>query len=259
MGASPPFGTRVVPIRNRGRPAGYVAVLATALGAIALLAPAFGGTPRDEYRSVLAMTPDRIHGQTLFGNCVRCHRANGNGSADGTIPAIAGQHIRVLARELVDFRHDKRWDARMEHFADTPYVMTTQDVADIVAYVNSLPVTGPAVTGDGEQVQHGAEQYARRCAACHGPQAEGNPIKGYPRLAAQHYPYLLRQLHDAVEGRRPNFPASHVRLMSPLNRDDFVGISDFLSRLPPDASRALSAVGRGKRPLGSVATPVRSQ
>ena len=202
---------------------------------------AHGAAPRDEYDSVLAHTPDRLHGETLFGNCARCHGANGAGAKDGSIPAIAGQHFRVLARQLVDYRHDKRWDERMEHFADTPYVVATQDVADVADYISSLKPTGPGVNGDGGEVDHGARVYAQKCAACHGAQGEGDKLKAYPRLAGQHYPYLLRQLHDAVEGRRPNFSSAHIRLLSHLDRDDFVGIADYLSRLAPAAPLALRA------------------
>jgi cytochrome c553 len=124
----------------------------------------------------------------------------------------------------------------MEHFADTPYVIATQDVADVADYISSLKPTGPAVTGDGEQVGHGAKLYAQHCASCHGRQGEGDKLKAYPRLAGQHYPYLLRQLHDAVEGRRPNFSTSHIRMLAAYNRDDFAGIADFLSRIPPAAA-----------------------
>jgi cytochrome c553 len=52
-----------------------------------------------------------------------------------------------------------------------------------------------------------------------------------PRIAGQHYEYLMRQIDDAVEGRRPNFSASHVRLLARLERDDIVGLADYLSRL----------------------------
>jgi cytochrome c553 len=214
-------------------------LLSFAMLAMCPLAHAAG--PRDEYDSVLSRTPDRLHGETLFGNCARCHGPNGAGARDGSVPAIAGQHFRVLARQLVDYRHDKRWDERMEHFADTPYVTATQDVADVADYISSLKPTGPGVNGDGAEVEHGARVFAAKCAACHGTQGEGDKLKAYPRLAGQHYPYLLRQLHDAVEGRRPNFSSAHVRLLSHLDRDDFVGVADYLSRLVPAAPLALTA------------------
>jgi hypothetical protein len=38
-------------------------------------------------------------------------------------------------------------------------------------------------------------------------------------------------MHDAVEGRRPNFPRDHVRLLEHFERADFVGLADYLTRL----------------------------
>jgi cytochrome c553 len=157
--------------RRFSRRATY-AMLSTALLLLYAISHA-ASPPRDEYESVLVRTPDRLHGETLFGNCARCHGANGAGARDGSVPAIAGQHFRALARQLVDYRRDKRWDARMEHFADTPYVIGTQDVADVADYISSLKPLGPGVTGDGEQLERGASVYAQRCASCHGLQGEG--------------------------------------------------------------------------------------
>jgi hypothetical protein len=64
------------------------------------------------------------------------------------------------------------------------------------------------------------------------PNAE-HGLELVPRLAGQHYGYLLREMHDAVEGRRPNFSLTHIRLLQKLDRDDFVGLADFLSRANP--------------------------
>jgi hypothetical protein len=33
-----------------------------------------------------------------------------------------------------------------------------------------------------------------------------------------------------VDGRRPNIPQSHVRVLAKLDRDDLVGVADFLAR-----------------------------
>jgi cytochrome c553 len=188
---------------------------------------------QEEYQSALRARPDLVSGEQLFATCARCHGAQAQGSADGQIPALAGQHYRVLLRQLIDYRHDMRWDFRMEHYADVPTLSATQDVADVAAYIAGLKRSAAVVSGDGSEVEHGADLYAARCASCHGARAQGSDRNGYPRLATQHYPYLLRQLHDAVEGRRPNFPLSHVRRLAHMDRDDLVGLADYLSRLPP--------------------------
>ncbi len=186
-----------------------------------------------EYRAIIQAHPDAAHGRVLFETCMRCHGANAGGAADGSVPALAGQHLRVIARQLVDYRHDERWDGRMEHFADFPYLVFAQDVADVAGYINGLERTGARVQGPGDAVDHGRRAYARGCASCHGAHGEGSADKAYPRLAGQHYPYLVRQMHDALEGRRPNFSPAHVRLLSHFERDDIEGVADYLSRLPP--------------------------
>ena len=63
------------------------------------------------------------------------------------------------------------------------------------------------------------------------PRAEGDAGVAIPRLAGQHYDYLRRQLYDAVDRRRPNFAADHLKLLSRFERADFAGVSDYLLRL----------------------------
>jgi len=185
------------------------------------------------YADVLRSTPDIVHGQVLFANCAACHGVDGGGVADGSVPAIGGQHFRVLVRELIDFRYHKRWDDLMEHYADEHNLGAAQDVADVAAYINTLRSTRVAGSGDGEFLGRGADLYMRACASCHGQEAQGADQKRYPKLAAQQYEYLLGQMEDAVEGRRPNFSGEHVRLLARIVPNDRAAIADYLSRLRP--------------------------
>jgi cytochrome c553 len=186
-----------------------------------------------EFDMVLASKPDPAHGEMLFKSCAGCHGQDGGGVPDGSVPAIAGQHFQVIARELVDYRHDKRWDLRMQFFTDEHHLKSVQDIADLASFVGELPRSWKAGTGTGQYVPHGAEVYAHLCASCHGARGEGSDGQRVPRVAGQHFEYLLRQMHDAVEGRRPNFPPDHIRLLQPFERADLVGVADFLSRTVP--------------------------
>ncbi len=188
---------------------------------------------RSELDAALRSTPNLDHGAELFRNCAVCHGAAGQGSLDGGVARIAGQHVTVIAKQLVDYRHDRRWDIRMEHFADQHHLVDSQSIMDVASYIHGLTPDVPAGVGDGELVEHGSELYVERCKACHGLSGEGNAAKMIPRLAGQHYEYLMRQIYDAVDGRRPNMSRAHVRMFKRLNRDDIVGLSDFLSRLEP--------------------------
>lgn len=56
--------------------------------------------------------------------------------------------------------------------------MNPEQVQDVVHYVRSLS----GLTADAARVQRGQELYPEACAACHGPDAKGNPDAGYPNL-----------------------------------------------------------------------------
>ncbi len=189
---------------------------------------------QQEYQDALHSTPNPDRGAELFRTCLVCHGPTGQGSVDGGAPRIGGQHFSVLIGQLVDYRHDKRWDPRMEHFADQHQLVGPQAVADVAAYVSQLEsVPQDAIgVGSGELVTRGADVYKQACASCHGPAGEGSGRRAIPQVAGQHYEYLRRQIYDAVDGRRPNFSASHIRLLARLEHDDIAGVSDFLSRTP---------------------------
>ena len=62
-----------------------------------------------------------------------------------------------------------------------------------------LFAAGTAQAGNPEA----GKEKSRTCAACHGP--EGNSATGdFPRLAGQHYDYLVKAMHDYKVGKRKN-------------------------------------------------------
>jgi len=212
---------------------GLLRVAAGALAAWITVAAPAASTSRQELMEAMRSKPNLDRGAELFRTCAVCHGPAGGGTLDGGVPRIAGQHRSVLAKQLVDYRHDRRWDLRMEHFADNHHLVDAQAIADVTGYIQSLTVDVPPGVGAGELVERGAEIYSERCSSCHGRSAEGDAKTFVPRIAGQHYEYLMRQIYDAVDGRRPNFSVAHVRLLAHLDRDDIVGVADFLSRLKP--------------------------
>ncbi len=199
--------------------------------ALPLLASGAGST-RQDLAKVLAGKPDASHGAQLFEKCAACHGPDGGGEVNGSVPRIAGQHYRVLATQLVDFRHGKRWDFRMEGVATSHDVIPElQDVTDIAWYASTLERDGARGLGDGHHLEKGAAIYGAKCASCHGLQGEGNDAKGIPVLSGQHAAYLARQIYDAVDGRRPHLAGSHGKRFKPLAFEEVQGLSDYLSRL----------------------------
>jgi cytochrome c553 len=215
------------------------AVWAAAVGAALLLcAPAAAvSSYQQDLEAARRSKADADRGAELFTVCAGCHGPDGAGTRNGTVPRIGGQLAAVLIKQLVDFRHARRWDPRMEPVTDAHHIGAPQAIADVAAYVAGLEIRGTTGVGDGDFLELGAQRYQRDCAQCHGPRGAGNAGRVAPRLAGQHYEYLRRQIYDAVDGRRPYFPATHIRLLARLEHDDIAGVADFLARIPaPEAA-----------------------
>ena len=194
-------------------------------GAVDAASPA-----RSEYQAALGATPDFEHGAELFAQCVSCHGAEGQGLADGSAPRIAGQHFRVLVKQLVDFRYGKRWDFRMEQRANS-HLGAFQDIADVASYLSRQPRTGSRLEAVSGNLAQGANLFEVNCASCHGAGGQGDDDEAVPMLAGQHPAYLLRQMYDAVDGRRPTLTQLHSQRIKPLDFEQLRAIADFLSRL----------------------------
>ncbi len=198
---------------------------------------------REEFLEAAKLTPNDEHGAKLFDTCAACHGPAGRGTPDGSVPAIAGQHGSVLLKQLVDFRHEQRWNERMEHFTDRHHLPTAQDLTDVAAYAARLPrFPSMAAIGDGSFLREGASVYFRKCEACHGPLGQGDVLRLRPRLAGQHYEYLLSQLAQTAQGYRPGMDPAHVARLRDLTPEQIRGVADYLSRVSPD----LSSQGRGR-------------
>jgi cytochrome c553 len=191
-----------------------------------------------EFVDAARLEPDLKRGAEFFQTCAACHGTDGNGTPDGQVPAIAGQHGSVLLRQLTEFRHELRRDERMQHFTDRAHLPGAQELTDVAAYVASLPRFPPSVTsiGDGASLGEGASVYFRACERCHGPLGQGSLLLRRPRLAGQHYAYLLHQLEDTATGRRPGMDNAHVTRLKNLSPPQLRGVADYLSRVSPDLS-----------------------
>lgn len=90
-----------------------------------------------------------------------------------------------------------------------------------------------------------AEIIASRCALCHGPEGESASAV-YPRLAAQHPDYIIKQLKDFRDGRRKS--EAMADMVKGLQDEDIAGLAAYFasrkaaSRQPGDAEFA--GVGR---------------
>jgi len=187
----------------------------------------------EELDAALRLTPRLDHGAEIFDTCAACHGHDGHGATDGSVPAIAGQPVAVIIKQIVEFRYDARLNVRMQHFVDRHHLTAPQELADVAAYVSSLPPRQPAPAGQSPAAAHGASLYGSRCASCHGGYGEGNASARVPRLAGQRVEYLEEQLHDVAEGRRPSMQRDHARLLARWSAEDLDAVSQYLAQSAP--------------------------
>lgn len=137
--------------------------------------------------------------------CGACHGPGGN-SSNPEWPKLAGQHASYVYFQLKVLKSGERKTPVMNAQAVN---LSDQDMRDLAAYFAAQKPT-PGV-GSPDAVKTAQKLYragdAARglpaCAACHGPQGNGNAAAAYPRIGGQHSKYtanVLRQfrsLHGA--------------------------------------------------------------
>lgn len=87
---------------------------------------------------------DATRGQSLYATCAACHGAQGQGSQVLGAPALAGQSDWYLLRQLEKYAsgargYDPADTAGQQMRATMAVLGNAQDVADVVAYINTLP------------------------------------------------------------------------------------------------------------------------
>ena len=196
------------------------------------------GTPAaaEPIKITLEFEPDLENGKRSFEICVRCHLPEAWGNDDGTYPQLAGQHVNVLMKQLLDIRSGKRQNPLMYPFVQKRTLGGYQSLSDVVAYISTLPMTPAHTMGPWPQAtsqyKQGKVLYEKNCAQCHGTQGEGNNMLSYPRLQGQHYPYMRRQAIRVRDGLRKVDPAMDASFKS-LSFHEIEQVLNFISYLQP--------------------------
>lgn len=166
--------------------------------------------------NVLAQTVpgDAAAGKSMYPVCSSCHGVNGSGSQAVGAPKISGQLAFYTLKQLQHFQNGARGTAagdmkgmQMAAMSKGPQLKSPQALANLVAYVSSLPDEAITSTVQGDASQ-GKGAYPV-CAACHGAQGEGNQAMAAPRLTGQSDWYLVAQLKKFKQGQRGYHNADH--------------------------------------------------
>ena len=226
--------------------AGYIGATGAAIGILACMSAVAAPNmtrgeeqAQAEYEAAIGLQPDIGNGRRLFRTCTICHSPEGWGTEDGAYPQIAGQLASVVIQQLADIRARNRDNPTMFPFTDPRHFGGAQNIADVAAYIEQLPMSPHNGRGPGIDLTHGEQVYRDECAECHGDHGEGNREDHTPALYGQHYHYLVRQFEWIRIGKRRNADKKMVKQVQHFTPRDTQAVMDYVSRLqPPHDKRA---------------------
>ena len=202
-----------------------------------------GGGEQD---AALHLEPDIENGMDVYEVCAACHLPEGWGTPDGTFPQLAGQHRGVLIKQMADIRAQNRDNPTMYPFSLPQSIGDAQALADVVAYIESLPMNpawGKGPHGPGtEEYALGEQLYKDNCVKCHGEIGMGDVEKFYPRINGQHYEYMVRQFEWIRDHKRRNANPEMVEQIKNFSDKDMQAVISYTSWQPvPEEQLADSA------------------
>jgi len=186
-----------------------------------------------EIERALTLEPNTAKGLEIYRTCAECHGPEGWGLASALIPQLAGQHRKVVIKQLADIRAGNRESVVMAPYATLELIGGAQSIADVAGYIDSLEMSVDTGKGPGTDLELGAGLYRDNCARCHGPAGEGDGDAFVPRIQAQHYAYLVRQFESIREGRRHNSNPEMVTQIRSFDAQQTSAVLDYVSRLEP--------------------------
>lgn len=217
---------------------------------LAILSPAQGVDPPGsdtadiaaaEYAEVMSLTPSVDNGRQVYLTCAVCHSPEGWGTPDGAYPQIAGQLRTVIIKQLADIRARHRDNPLMYPFSVPRILGGPQNIADVAAYVASLPMTAQNGKGPGRDLDLGAKLYQKYCHDCHGDAGVGEEEDHLPQIAGQHFNYLMRQFDAIRSGRRKNSDPEMVKQIERFTLREQTAVLDYTSRLAPPYGKVAAA------------------
>ena len=162
--------------------------------------------------------------------CSACHGFAGN-SPGNTVPIIAGMAptiSRKRSRTMPKENGPRRRWSRIRSTSCKPGLTTLR--------ITSLckPGNVPQRKPDPNAVKRGAA-LAGQCAACHGPNGEGDAFRAVPAIHGQPAGYLQLQLTILKENKRKlddtTVDEAKKTMLKPLSEADLAGLAAYFSSL----------------------------
>ncbi|MDF1645625.1 MAG: c-type cytochrome [Legionellaceae bacterium] len=170
--------------------------------------------------------------------CATCHGANGQ-SLNPAWPHLAGQQTDYLKKQLFDLKAGK---TRHADPAMIPFLLqlSSEDITNLAHFYAKQP--RPAGSHHLRRKNQKGEALYRfgnpsknilACVACHGNDAKGNGLPGFPALRGQQIDYITHQLEAFQTGTRDNDPSHTMqRITENMSPDDIHALAHYLASLP---------------------------
>lgn len=166
--------------------------------------------------------------------CSNCHGVDGNSSSPN-FPRLAGQTEEYFIAQMTGFRGHSRSDpAGFEYMWGLSRHLTDEQVKGLAAYYSAQVPGKQRAEGTEAQMTSGksvfengiADKNVPACSSCHGSEGQGNAQ--FPRIAAQHADYLVKQL--MVFRRTNERPEGSVMrtIAHGLTRDNMEDVAAYL-------------------------------
>ena len=192
-----------------------------------------GGRLRAAFLFALALAASAAaHGQDVEAGrkkaevCTACHGPGGN-SAVPQFPILAGQTARYLYLQLKDFKEGRRKEPTMDPFVAP---LSREDMFDLSAYFAAQKLKPGNFKVDDKRAARGkAKADETLCTMCHlGGFMGQNEI---PRVAGQHYDYVVKQMKDFKNYRRTNDAGNMTAVTKTLSDQDIEDLGHYLTSL----------------------------
>lgn len=158
--------------------------------------------------------------------CAACHGEDGN-STNPLYPILAGQSWRYIYIELQDFQAGRRTDPVMSPMAAD---LTKEEMMTLGNWFAAQKPKPNGFKADPAKVAAGIKVAdATLCSMCHlGDFIGQNEI---PRVAGQHYAYVVKQLKDFKNKTRTNDGGNMTSVAGTLSDADIDNLANYIANL----------------------------
>ena len=165
-------------------------------------------------------------GRKKAETCAACHGPGGN-SAVPQFPILAGQTARYLYLQIKDFKEGRRKEPTMDPFVAP---LSREDMLDLSAYFAAQRLKPGNFKVDDKRAARGkAKADETLCTMCHlGGFMGQNEI---PRVAGQHYEYIVKQMKDFKNYRRTNDAGNMASVSKTLSDQDIEDLGHYVTSL----------------------------